>query len=146
MLEDAYGPLLGVLKLDAGDSDAFLNLLIDQQEAIMKIGEAAADKQPADLNDDFRAQMMAQIEEQLTKDQQAIGQLEQEMQDKVLAKREELLGPILEKIDVVIKEIGKEGGYTFIFDASVQISVGPFWKLCQYRKLVNTSAGAALNA
>jgi outer membrane protein len=33
-------------------------------------------------------------------------------------RRQVLLKPILEKIDVAVKAVGKEGGYTFIFDTS----------------------------
>ncbi len=63
---------------------------------------------------------MATREEALTKEQQAIQQLEQEVQFKIMQKREMLLKPILEKVDKAIQELGKEGGYTFIFDSSVQ--------------------------
>ena len=66
---------------------------------------------------------MAQMEQALTQEQQSIAVLEQEVQNKILAKREELMGPILEKVDVAIKAVGKEGGYTFIFDSSLQGSL-----------------------
>ena len=40
--------------------------------------------------------------------------------DQMLAlKRQELLTPILEKLDKIIKEIGKEGKYSIILDASM---------------------------
>lgn len=63
---------------------------------------------------------MASREEALAKEQQAIQQLEQEVQFKIMQKREMLLKPILEKVDMAIQALGKEGGYTFIFDSSVQ--------------------------
>lgn len=63
---------------------------------------------------------MATREETLSKEQQALQQLEQEMQFKILQKREMLLKPILEKVDKAIQDLGAEGGYTFIFDSSVQ--------------------------
>jgi outer membrane protein len=37
----------------------------------------------------------------------------------VATKRDELLSPILEKLEKAINEVGKEGGYTMIFDTSV---------------------------
>ena len=44
---------------------------------------------------------------------------EQEVQSKIIAKQEELLKPILEKVQNAITAVGKEGGYLFIFDVSV---------------------------
>lgn len=38
--------------------------------------------------------------------------------DKLAKKREELYAPILEKADEAIKAVAKEGGYTYILDAS----------------------------
>jgi outer membrane protein len=63
---------------------------------------------------------MAQKEQELTKGQQEIKALEQEVQDKIMTKRQELLNPILQTVDSHIQTIGKEGGYTFIFDMSAQ--------------------------
>jgi len=45
--------------------------------------------------------------------------LEEEIVGLVSAKREELIGPILEKVQAAINEVGKEGGYTMIFDTSI---------------------------
>ena len=42
-----------------------------------------------------------------------------EVGNKVAAKREELLKPILDKLDAALKEVGKENGYTMIFDTGV---------------------------
>jgi outer membrane protein len=41
-----------------------------------------------------------------------------EAQQKIELRRQILLKPILEKIDVAVKAVGKENGYTFIFDTS----------------------------
>lgn len=57
-------------------------------------------------------------EELLAKSRQDIGKFEQEAQMKIAQKREELLGPILEKVDKAIQEVGKENNFTFIFDTS----------------------------
>ncbi len=48
-----------------------------------------------------------------------LAQLEEEIMEQVDLKREELIGPILEKVQVAINEVGKEGGYTMIFDTSI---------------------------
>lgn len=44
---------------------------------------------------------------------------EVELGNQVAAKREELLKPILDKLDVALKEVGKEGGYVMIFDTGI---------------------------
>lgn len=48
-----------------------------------------------------------------------LSQLEDEIVAIISKKREELLGPILEKLEKAINEVGKEGGYTMIFDTSI---------------------------
>lgn len=62
-----------------------------------------------------------QIQEQQTKleaEQQALAQEEQSIIAQVQKKRQELLEPILTRVDEVIQVIGKEGNYTMIFDTS----------------------------
>lgn len=55
----------------------------------------------------------------LQKKQQEIQVYQQKVQNDVLKKREELLKPILDKVDKAIKEVGKEGGFLFIFDTAI---------------------------
>lgn len=50
-----------------------------------------------------------------------IAKFEQEMQQQIVAKREELLKPIYDKVNQAIKDVAKEGGYQMIFDASTSI-------------------------
>lgn len=54
----------------------------------------------------------------LEKEQQAIFQRRQEDEQKMLKKREQVFMPIFNQVEKAIKEIGKEQGYTFIFDSS----------------------------
>jgi outer membrane protein len=46
---------------------------------------------------------------------------EQEVQQKIMEKREELLKPIYDKVNQAIKDVAIEGGYQMIFDASTSI-------------------------
>jgi len=62
---------------------------------------------------------MSQKEAEIQKEQQEIAQNEQKAQQLIVTKRQELLKPILQKVDDAIKSIGQEGGYTFIFDSSI---------------------------
>ncbi|MFN0216102.1 MAG: OmpH family outer membrane protein [Saprospiraceae bacterium] len=59
-----------------------------------------------------------QRQAELQKQQESLQKFEQEANQMVNAKREELLKPILEKVDVAIKAVAKENGYTMIFDTS----------------------------
>lgn len=48
-----------------------------------------------------------------------LAQLEEAIVAQIAKKREELIGPILDSLEKAINEVGKEGGYTMIFDTSV---------------------------
>jgi len=61
---------------------------------------------------------MQQKEADLTAKQQAIQKYEMEVQQQIGAKREELYKPIIDKINLAIEQVGKEGNYTMIFDAA----------------------------
>ncbi len=58
-------------------------------------------------------------QEELMKDQQAIGQYEQTMQQQLLEKQQTLLQPILDQVNEAIKQVAKDNGYTMIFDSAV---------------------------
>ena len=60
-----------------------------------------------------------QKESELTLEQQAIQKYEQEVQQLIGAKREELYKPILDKVKVIVEQVGKDNGYAMIFDSSV---------------------------
>jgi len=62
---------------------------------------------------------MKQAEERLGKEQQAIAAMEQDVMNKIAVKREEILKPILDRIDAAVKAVGKENGYSMIFDSSI---------------------------
>ena len=68
---------------------------------------------------EMTALQMKQTEEALGKEQKAIAALEQEVIQKVSKKRDEILKPIVDKIDVAIQAVGKENGYSMIFDSSI---------------------------
>lgn len=59
-----------------------------------------------------------QRQAELQKQQEFIQKFEQDAQQQVAAKREELLSPILAKLDEAIKAVAKENGYAMIFDTS----------------------------
>ena len=62
-------------------------------------------------------------EQKLLEEQQKILQEEQLITLKVNEKRAEIMGPIIQKVQESINAIGKENGYTMIFDTSVPNTV-----------------------
>jgi outer membrane protein len=54
----------------------------------------------------------------LEKEQLTIFQRREEDEAKLLKKREELFAPVFDQVDKAIKAVGKERGFTFIFDSS----------------------------
>lgn len=55
---------------------------------------------------------------ELQKQQEYLQKFEQDAQQQVTTKRDELLKPILTKVDEAIKAVAKENGYLMIFDTS----------------------------
>jgi len=51
--------------------------------------------------------------------QQELAQYEQKVMQDMEKRRTELYQPILERVQTVLDEIGKEGGYSMIFDTSI---------------------------
>ena len=60
---------------------------------------------------------MQQMEGELGKEQQAIQAYEVEIQNMLSTKRQSLYEPIISKVKTVIEQVGKEGGYTMIFES-----------------------------
>jgi len=58
-------------------------------------------------------------EQELKVEQEKLAKEEQENLGKVQQKRQELLQPILDKVDKAIKAVGEENGYTMIFETSM---------------------------
>lgn len=61
----------------------------------------------------------AEIEADLQKSQLEIQNYQQEVQQKMVTKRQELYEPIFDKVRKVIEDYGKANGYTMIFDSSI---------------------------
>ncbi len=65
-----------------------------------------------------------QMEEEAVKirtEEQKIAEFEQSSQQKILAKSEELLQPIQQKVQTAIDAVAAEDNYTYIFDASLGV-------------------------
>ena len=97
------------------------------QDSLVAIGEAKATKLEADFQEFYKQYQAGEVTPAVAQRKQAEFQekeqelvaYEEEVIDKVAAKRQELLEPILISLQEAIDEVGKEGGYTMIFDVSV---------------------------
>ena len=99
---------------------AYQEGLISQGEAMMKKLEANYNKYAEDAKSGILTDLQKkQREAEITAERDKIAAFEQEVQQKILKKREDLLKPILLKVDTAIQAVGKESGYTMIFDVSV---------------------------
>ncbi len=118
-----YGNLLEqVPELKKGNTE-----LETYRDQLIKKGKDRAAKWEADVKA-FQAKAQAgemtglqikQTETKLGKEQKAIAALEQDVVDKITKKRDEILKPIIDKVNTAIQEVGKENGYAMIFDSSL---------------------------
>ena len=96
------------------------------QKQLMTTGEEMVKKLEAKFqsySQEAQGGLLSQVEmqkkeEELGAEQQKIQNFEVEVQNKILNKRETLYKPILDKVKVAIENVGKENGYTMIFDTS----------------------------
>jgi len=106
------------------DLKAFTEKLAAKDDSLTKAFQVEVNKYQADYQEGKLPPVQAQqLEAELQKKQQAIQQFEQEAQQTVSAKREELLSPILEKITGAVKAVATESGYLMIFDTSSGVAL-----------------------
>ena len=123
-----YGHLnSAVLLLELPETQAADQQLKTYQEELVKKGEEMAKALQAKMEQFYKeynegklAPIHAQQrQEELNAERQKIAQYEQEVVQKVTQRREELLAPILGKVQKAIEEVAKEHGYAMIFDSSI---------------------------
>ncbi len=101
---------------------SFQNTLIEQGKQMVTSFETKYQAYVAEANQGTLSQIQMQEKEaSLSQEQQKIQQFEIEVQQKIALKREELYAPILDKVRVELENMGKEEGYTFIFDSSAGV-------------------------
>ena len=117
-----YGNLLNAMPA-VKDADKQLE---DFQKALVSKGEEMSKK----LNEGYLAYLKAQqsqtvapvklqeTQAQLEAEQTALKSYEESAREQIGAKREQLLKPILDKVNAAIQAVAKEKGYTFVFDTS----------------------------
>jgi outer membrane protein len=99
--------------------DAYRKSLSDPFEAKTKAFQSKYQFYMEEMQAGTLSKVSAQTrQEDLQKEQDALNQEGQQIQNSILQKRSEVLQPILVEVDSVITLIGKEGKYTMIFDDS----------------------------
>ena len=100
--------------------EAYQQQLVKKGEEMAKAFEANYAKLVQDVQaKTLSPKVQAEREQALQTEQQSILAYEQEVIQKVQIKRDELLKPIVEKVQKAIQDVGKEKGYKMIFDTSV---------------------------
>lgn len=113
-----------ILMPDTKMADSSLQVF---QDSLVAIGNLRADSLKNDIllfSQQYNGGLLTPLQAQeqqaaLEQRHKEIQDLEQQVQTWVAAKREELLTPILEKLQKAIDEVGKEETYYMIFDTSV---------------------------
>jgi len=99
--------------------ETYQKQLISSGEGMVKKLEAKIQAYSKEAQEGLLSQVQMQKKEaELGEEQQKIQAYELEVQNKILKKREELLQPIMDKVKVALENVGKEQGYTMIFDSS----------------------------
>jgi len=113
--------LVGMPEVKQADTqlETYQKQLISKGETMVKAFEANYQAYAAEANTGNLSKVQMQTKEgALTTEQQNIAKYEQEVQTKLMQKREELYKPILAKVQTAIDAIGAEEKYTMIFDTS----------------------------
>lgn len=95
----------------AGELDAIFTKMLQEYQS--KINEL--EKTFSSMSDEMKqvkAQELQDLERRITTFEEGIS-------DKLNKKKDTLYTPIIDKADAAIREVAKENGYTYIFDASV---------------------------
>jgi outer membrane protein len=101
------------------DLKAFTDKLSAKDDTLTRNFQAKVAKFQEDYQAGRLTPVQAQtLQSELEKEQQSIQEFEQQAQQQVAAKREELLKPILTKVDDAVKKVAKASGYLMVFDTS----------------------------
>jgi outer membrane protein len=101
------------------DLKAFADKLTAKDDSLTKAFQAAVVEFQKQYESRTLPPIQAQAREaELQKEQEAIQKFENDAQQLVAAKRDELLSPILKKVEDAVKSVAVENGYLMIFDTS----------------------------
>ncbi len=111
---------LPAIKTADSELQTYQQQLVKVGEDMMKKFQGNYEEYVTKSNSGTLSQVQAQeLEGKLQQEQAAIQAYEQEVQNKVLAKRQELYDPIFNQVRELIEKYGQENGYTMIFDSGL---------------------------
>ena len=100
--------------------ETFRNQLINLgQKKVETLRTKYAELEQKQAQGDISPKQLEMEAQKLKEDEMKIAQFEQESQQRILEKSEELLKPIRDKVQKAIDDVAKESGYSYIFDASM---------------------------
>lgn len=110
-----------ILRQAPGASEAQQTWSRELQEYRSEVQQLAAEvdsmRQALESRRDMlNEQAVQRREQQIQQKQQELTRRAQELEQRAAQRREELLGPILQRVGRVIEEIRSENGYTMVFD------------------------------
>jgi outer membrane protein len=114
--------LMEMPEIKSADSEieAYSKQLLSQGETMVSAFETNYQAYVAEANEGkLSALDMQKKEAALRTEQEGIKKFEIDMQNKLVAKKEQLYAPLLDKVKAAIDKVGKDNGYTMIFDTSV---------------------------
>ncbi len=110
---------LAEVKAADSELETYQKQLMSSGEAMVKAFETKYNQYAKEAGEGLLSKIQMQEKEgELGLEQQKIQAYEVEVQQKIIKKRELLYQPILDKVKIAIEAVGKENGYTMIFDAS----------------------------
>ncbi|MCY7352151.1 MAG: OmpH family outer membrane protein [Cytophagaceae bacterium] len=114
-------PETKVIETEIKTKEAQYQTLIGQKQKDLQDKYANYQKNSATMSEVIRADMEKQMQGLQTNLQEFQQNAVQELQ----GKQQQLLAPVLEKIDKAIKEVAKENGYTFVLSTDISRELSP---------------------
>ncbi|MBK6353556.1 MAG: OmpH family outer membrane protein [Saprospiraceae bacterium] len=91
------------------------------QQMVSELENKYKDLQRKEQSGEISPKALEEEAKKLKEQEADLGKYEQEMQKQLLAKRQETLQPILDKVNNIIKQVAVENQFTYIFDSSAGI-------------------------
>lgn len=91
------------------------------EDMVAALQKSYAEVSQKDKNGEYSPKQLETESARLKEEEAKISAFEQEMGQQLSSKREQLLQPILDKVNKAIADVAKEVGYSYVFDASANI-------------------------
>lgn len=88
------------------------------QMMVQELETKYKDLQKKEASGEISPKALEEEARKLKEQEGELGKYEQEMQKQLMAKRQEILQPILDRVNDIIKQVAKENQFTYIFDSS----------------------------